>query len=273
MNEYRNEPLYKWLLNFFTNANIVFKENIVYMLSEEGYDIFKQAFTSKSVNKVYNYENLEVIGDSILSNSLVTYMFKKFPQEASNVTVSQAKSYLGSKYYLSQLADRIGLSEFIISTVELREDISTKEDVMESFLGAIYVNFERFAGEFEAAVVSKAACNYIFDKYIFNSSKPLSAYSFKDIISVLNEIIKPPYRIVYRTNKVTSDFDVEEKIYTTIEFGYIKSGKLVNKISLTDVNGIAKDKATSKLMAAQDFYDKYVKDKDSLEKIMNKVRV
>ena len=55
-------------------------EYIDLITDEEGMRLYSQAFTDSSVDEKNNYEVLEFLGDSTVNNSVVWYLFRRFPQ-------------------------------------------------------------------------------------------------------------------------------------------------------------------------------------------------
>jgi dsRNA-specific ribonuclease len=106
--------------------------------------VFEQAFTSRSFNTDWNYEALEILGDSISNFCVVQYLSIRFPQlmnpNGSGVgTLARLKINLVSKTIFSQCAEKLGFADHIASDLLTRKDQLTDllEDTFEAFQGAI----------------------------------------------------------------------------------------------------------------------------------------
>ena len=104
---------------------------------------FNVAFTSSSANELHNYEPFEQMGDSTIGKFIVWSSYEKFPQlkgKSEGVEiVARMKINLGSKDNLSQIAENLGMWEFISASEEFRHRFKKKllEDVFEALIGVI----------------------------------------------------------------------------------------------------------------------------------------
>jgi len=102
-----------------------------------------------------SYERLEFLGDAILETIIVSYLFNRFPNESEGFLAS-LKSSLVNRNTLSHLSKHIGLDEFIILSKTLddlqhaRQDTKILCDVFESFIAAIFLDFnnDKIGGSF-----------------------------------------------------------------------------------------------------------------------------
>lgn len=88
-----------------------------------GLQLYGFAFTHKSVNSLQNYEVYEFKGDSTANNCLVWYFSQRFPE--LNVpdhvkTLARLKINYGSKKTFYELAEKLGMWDYISATTEQR---------------------------------------------------------------------------------------------------------------------------------------------------------
>ena len=145
-------------------------------------DLYEIAFTHSSYGIVHNlnytYERLEFLGDSILSLIVTEYLYKKYPQYGEgNLTKLRANyvcqnalihysNELNLRQYLKVCPDELNLSD--------NEIISITADVVESFLGAMFLDQ---GIDFTRNFISEVIFKYIDAEKVF----------FKDYKSQLKE--------------------------------------------------------------------------------------
>jgi ribonuclease III len=101
------------------------------------------SFGTKKNNR-FNYERLEILGDSVLSFIIMEYLFKKHPKETEG-ELSKRKALLISKNTLCIIAKQLNLGKFIILTIGEencggRENVNNLENVLEALIGAIFLD-------------------------------------------------------------------------------------------------------------------------------------
>src|SRR3990172_2801552 len=96
-----------------------------------------------------SYERLEFLGDSILCAVMAEYLCKRYPKQDQGF-LTKLRIELVKKETLSKLTDRLKWGEFLILARDYEShrysDISLMEDVFESFIGALYLDFGGSAG-------------------------------------------------------------------------------------------------------------------------------
>ena len=107
----------------------------------ENIEIYKNAFTNKSVDSVNNYELYELLGDKIVNASVMEYVYKSFPAYRSSNSVSFFSKIIAkycSKNEFSKIGKAVGFHKFIVATTLEHNKNRDKmtEDVFESFFGA-----------------------------------------------------------------------------------------------------------------------------------------
>lgn len=113
--------------------------------------LLKEALTHPSMHKkdyntglFYNYERLELLGDSVLSMLIIELLFKKFPHEDEG-KLAKRKAALVSGEVLSTIAANNSLNKLIIMSESEenlggRENFHILENVLEAVIGAIYLD-------------------------------------------------------------------------------------------------------------------------------------
>lgn len=111
--------------------------------------LLEEALTHPSLSynknhKKFNYERLEFLGDSILSMVIAEYLFKKY-KKAKEGELSKRKAFLVSRHTLSNIAKKMGLGKFMITSIGEEKDNgkekdSNLENIVESIIGAIYLD-------------------------------------------------------------------------------------------------------------------------------------
>jgi dsRNA-specific ribonuclease len=121
-----------------------------YLLTEEAFEIYDQAFTSNSANllpsghidtkSTQNYEVYETLGDVVFKNFIVYYSAMRFDFFLSKdaKVISRIKINYGSDKEFAKLAKMLGFQGFITSSEyeEREEPDKLLEDTFEAFLGA-----------------------------------------------------------------------------------------------------------------------------------------
>lgn len=138
----RDKSFKDFLIKIFkyTGVNEAYLNKYV---NDQTLPFFNMAFTSSSVDEVNNYEFFEQMGDVTIGKFIVWNSYEKFPQlkgksEAVEI-VARMKINLGSKDNLSQIAEDLGMWNFISASEELRYRSKKKllEDVFEALIGVI----------------------------------------------------------------------------------------------------------------------------------------
>ena len=106
------------------------------LVSPEAMKIWEVAFTHESFdpNQSKNYEEVELLGDNILSVSYVRFVMESYP-EFNRSQLSELRTQFLSKGFQSQLSASLGLGRFIRSRFHTSKGIL--EDVLESTFGAL----------------------------------------------------------------------------------------------------------------------------------------
>lgn len=146
-----------------------------------------------------SYDRLEFLGDSLLGFYASEYLFRNFP-EYNEGDMTLVKHYLVNKEGLSKVGRRLKLEDLLfLGQGEDRDNLSDSiyEDVMESLIGAIYLD----AGHEEAK-------KFVIE-YILKEAQNVTADDVKDSKTKLQELLQGETRksVTYRTDKGVRDED------------------------------------------------------------------
>lgn len=172
--------------------------------------LVQEALTHPSLANERNYQRLEFLGDKVLSLVISEFLFKKYPDEMEG-DLSKRHAAIVSKNSLSQIALDLKLDQFVILSkgeekMQGRKNKSNLEDVLESLIGAIYLD-----SNYEMA--QKFILNF-FEQILQKNIAPP-----QDPISKLQEIFQEKFKILpnYNTVKIGgSDHEPEFESSLTI---------------------------------------------------------
>jgi dsRNA-specific ribonuclease len=120
------------------------------LFDDNGLPRMKKAFTHWSFDEL-DYEQLETLGDVTVNKCVVWYLYRRFPELRNNdkgaFIITEAKKNLIKKGTLSRFSKQLGLNKWIRykeytyteNNIQKKivEDDSMREDVFESFCGAL----------------------------------------------------------------------------------------------------------------------------------------
>lgn len=96
-----------------------------------------------------SYERLEFLGDTLLDAIMGSYLFNRFP-DGDEGFLSLMKKKLISRWVIGDLSKICGLPEYLIISKTLddkqnaRNDIKKCCDLLEAFLGALYIDLNKY---------------------------------------------------------------------------------------------------------------------------------
>jgi len=112
--------------------------------------LLRQVFTHSSwvAERGQSYERLEFLGDSVLSLSLTTELYRRFP-EHSEGNLARLRAYVVSRATCAKVAVRLGLTAYLRrygagrdgEVEQLVNNQNVLADVTESLIGALYLTF------------------------------------------------------------------------------------------------------------------------------------
>ena len=193
------------------------ENNIGYTFKNK--NLILEAMTHPSMSykngaKKFNYERLEFLGDSILSMVINDYLFNTHREETEG-DLSKRKAFLVSKGTLSNISRNFNLGKFVIMTKGEensggRENVSNIENIMESLIGAIYLDSDFYTvKDFILNIWSK-----IDDKDTKLPKNPKS--ELQELIQKYYKV-NPEYKLVKTTNNQTFIISLTVPNLKTIE--------------------------------------------------------
>jgi len=156
----------KWLVNLqifikdlLNKSNIIKNQNTFELfLRPESIRIFASAFTSFTYEN--NYEQLESLGDSILSSQIKRYLIGKYP----NITASELSNTnqdITDNKYLSNIAKSLNFHLHIRILKDLEDIPAINADAFEAFIAALFSVANRIDG------LGDSYC-FNFIKYVYD---------------------------------------------------------------------------------------------------------
>ena len=218
----------------------IMKSLNIHNFSINNLSIYQQAFVHKSycTMKDYeeyskpdnclslfdeSYETMEFLGDSFLSNSITTYLYKRYAtiHKMNEGFLTKLKIRFVCGEQLASLSKLLGFDRYIIISKHIednckgRENIHILEDVYEAFLGALYLDTNNFQ------IVDQFIIQCI-EMYIDFSELILRDNNYKDQIL---RYFQHNYKVhpIYRTEKDDSTDSFICKIFKEDEC--IETGK------------------------------------------------
>jgi len=108
-----------------------------------------------------SYERLEFLGDAVIENIIVSYLYRRYPDQREGF-LSSMKMNLVNRITLGHLAKVIGLNEYLVIGRTLddlqnaRDEDKILCDVFEAFIAAIYLDFNNDKHGFLSSFMSGA---------------------------------------------------------------------------------------------------------------------
>jgi dsRNA-specific ribonuclease len=138
-------------------------------------------------------ERLEYLGDAILSATVASYLYERFPDEEEGF-MTRIRTKLVNGEMLGSLADRMNLNDFLVISRHVedkcngRNSVKILEDIFESLIGAIYLDFnekemEHPRLEFYSGLgfqICQVFIINIIEKFLDFSDLILNDYNYKD---------------------------------------------------------------------------------------------
>ena len=155
-----------------------------------------------------SYERLEFLGDAVIENIIVSYLFNRYPDQPEGF-MSFMKVNLVNRLMLSHLCRIIGLDEYLIISKTLEDKNNSRQedkilcDIFEGFIGAIYKDFNMVNGN-GYQITEKFLINLIEDERtkIDFTELILNDTNYKDKFIKYNKNI----------NKFTPQFNILENL-------------------------------------------------------------
>jgi ribonuclease III len=187
-------------------------------------ELLRTALTHRSLlndpQYTQSYERLEFLGDAILEMLITSYLYETYPDKDEGYLTS-ARSAVVKTESLSQIGRKMDLGTYILmskgeESTGGRNNNSTLEDVIESLIGALYID-----GGIEVA-------STFFDQFILpEASVIIQEDRLKDSKSLLQERVQamklasPVYQVI---QEIGPDHDKTFEIQVFINDQPIASG-------------------------------------------------
>ena len=168
-------------------------------------NLFLEALTHKSANKLTNNEKLEFLGDRVIGLVLSKKLYDLYPADEEGV-LDKKLSYLVNRKTCASIAWKIGLQNFVILGDSQKNINSTDEkilcDAIEALIGAIYIdsgfnNVEKYILLFWNDVIKNTTVaipdpKSKLQEYSLKNYKKLPIYK---ILNIRGSKHKPIYKI------------------------------------------------------------------------------
>ena len=142
----------------------------------------------------HSNERLEFLGDSVLGSSVTSYLFRRYDKDEGFCT--KLKTKMINTDALAMLSKKLGLQEYLMINKHVEEKCDGRsnprilEDLFESLIGAIFLDFNRYELElsgkkFYSGLGYQVAERFIIDimeKYIDFTKLIKNDNNYKDII-------------------------------------------------------------------------------------------
>nr|QDY51663.1 hypothetical protein 1_48 [Mimiviridae sp. ChoanoV1] len=203
-----------------TNNKLITEEEVIEILKKFGIEekitnleIFQRAFIHKSYIKKENKddveleekpekclelqdvsnERLEYLGDAILSATIASYLYERFPNEEEGF-MTRIRTKLVNGEMLGSLAGKMELNKYLVISRHVEEkcggrtSVKILEDIFESFIGALYLDFneeelEHPRLDFYSGLgfqICQVFIINIIEKFVDFSDLILNDYNYKD---------------------------------------------------------------------------------------------
>jgi len=181
-----------------------------------------------------SYERLEFLGDAVIENIIVSYLYRRYPDQREGF-LSSMKMNLVNRITLGHLAKIIGLNEYLVIGRTLddlqnaRDEDKILCDVFEAFIAAIYLDFNNDKHGFLSSFISGAGYQ-VAELFLINLIE--DEHSQLDITTFIlddrnykNKIIK----LIKRVHKYNPVFKVAKSDIS-------KTGEQIITVQLTNPN-------------------------------------
>jgi ribonuclease III len=200
-----------------------------------------------------SYERLEFLGDAVIENIIVSYLYRRYPDQREGF-LSSMKMNLVNRITLGHLAKVIGLNEYLVIGRTLddlqnaRDEDKILCDVFEAFIAAIYLDFNNdkhgFLSSFMSGMGYQVAELFLIN-LIEDESSQLDITTFiLDDRNYKNKIVK----LIKRLHKYNPIFKVSKSDIS-------KTGEQILTVQISNPNNkevIGEGKGQNMKKAEQD---------------------
>jgi ribonuclease-3 len=200
------------------------RDNVKVVKNPDGYVLLRER----------SYERLEFLGDAVIENIIVSYLYRRYPDQREGF-LSSIKMNLVNRITLGHLAKVIGLHDYLVIGRTLddlhnaREEDKILCDIFEAFIAAIYLDFNNDKHGFLSSFISGAGYQ-VTELFLINliedEASQLDITTFiLDDRNYKNKIIK----LIKRVNKYNPIFKVAKNDIT-------KTGEQIITVHLVNPN-------------------------------------
>ena len=200
------------------------RDNVKVVKNPDGYVLLRER----------SYERLEFLGDAVIENIVVSYLYRRYPDQREGF-LSSIKMNLVNRITLGHLAKVIGLHEYLVIGRTLddlhnaREEDKILCDIFEAFIAAIYLDFNNDKHGFLSSFISGAGYQ-VAELFLINliedEASQLDITTFiLDDRNYKNKIMK----LIKRINKYNPTFRIAKNDIT-------KTGETVMTVQLINPN-------------------------------------
>ena len=200
-----------------------------------------------------SYERLEFLGDAVIENIIVSYLYRRYPDQREGF-LSSMKMNLVNRITLGHLAKVIGLNDYLVIGRTLddlqnaRDEDKILCDVFEAFIASIYLDFNNDKHGFLSSFISGAGYQ-VAELFLINliedESSQLDITTFiLDDRNYKNKIVK----LIKRIHKYNPVFKVAKSDIS-------KSGEQIITVQIINPNSkevIGEGKGQNMKKAEQD---------------------
>ena len=183
-------------------------------IEPEDLKVYIQALTHRSFARQINVqsrgnEQLEFLGDSVLSFVITSYLFNKYSHFPEG-RLAKLRAILVNKKTLSKIAISIKISEQVLlseneESCRGREKDSILADAMEALIGAIYI---------DAGI--KTVSKWILQRYEERIENMINTPQISDFKTYLQEAVQADYSMLIKYKLMKSDGPDHNKVFYSV---------------------------------------------------------
>jgi len=144
------DKIFKKVLKKVLKKGKLKKEVIKILLCEDNLKLYGHAFTTEHIDRIYNYQFYEQLGDITANKFLVWYFYRRYPylrMKEGVPIVARLRIKYGAKQTFYKIAEQLGFWDFISAPISIRNANKKPllEDVFEAFIGVTeYILDEKY---------------------------------------------------------------------------------------------------------------------------------
>lgn len=183
-------------------------------IEPEDLKVYIQALTHRSFARQINVESrgneqLEFLGDSVLSFIITSYLFNNYSHFPEG-RLAKLRAILVNKKTLATIAVRIGINEQVLlseneESCKGREKDSILADAVEALIGAIYI---------DAGI--KAVSDWVLHRYEERIENMINAPQISDFKTYLQEAVQADYSKLVKYKLMKSDGPDHNKMFYSV---------------------------------------------------------